>query len=144
MTRKLLVPIDVTESELTQLIITHTQNEAKFNTDEVHFLAVVAYFPYYAGLGGRYNVHIPSINELMEDAKKNLEKCIRNFELPDVKVFIHIDEGSPRDKILELASKISADLIIISSRNDKLTKYLLGSTTSSVVRHAECSVLVVR
>lgn len=144
MTRKLLVPIDVTESDLAHTIITHTQNESRFNTDEIHFLAVVQPFPYYPALGGRHSIHIPSIDELVNDAKKTLEKTVRNFELPDVKTFIHVTSGSPKDKILEMAGKLSADLIIISSRRDKFTKYLLGSTTAAVVRHAECSVLVVR
>lgn len=144
MTRKLLIPIDVTECELAHTIMQHTQNEARFDTDEIHFLSVIEPFPYYPALGGRHTIHIPSIDELINDAKKTLEKTVRNFELPDVKSFIHVTSGSPKDKILEMASKLSADLIIISSRRDKFTKFLLGSTTSAVVRHAECSVLVVR
>lgn len=144
MTRKLLVPIDVTESELAHTIITHTQNESRFDTAEIHFLAVVQPFPYYPALGGRHSIHIPSIDELVNDARKTLEKTVRNFEIPDVKTFIHVTAGSPKDKILEMAGKLSANLIIISSRRDKFTKYLLGSTTAAVVRHAECSVLVVR
>ncbi|CBG87396.1 universal stress protein UspF [Citrobacter rodentium] len=144
MTRKLLIPVDVTESELAHTIITHTQNESRFDTAEIHFLSVVQPFPYYPALGGRHSVHIPSIDELVDDARKTLEKTVRNFELPDVKTFVHVIAGSPKDKILEMAEKLSIDLIIISSRRDKFTKFLLGSTTSAVVRHAECPVLVVR
>lgn len=144
MTRKLLIPIDTTECELAHTIITHTQNESRFDTAEIHFLSVVQPFPYYPALGGRHSIHIPSIDELINDVRKNLEKTVRNFELPDAKIFIHVTSGSPKDKILEMAGKLSADLIIISSRRDKLTTFLLGSTTSAVVRHAECSVLVVR
>lgn len=74
MTRRLLVPIDATEGELAHTIITHTQNESRFDTAEIHFLSVVQPLPYYPALGGRHSIHIPSIDELVDDARKTLEK----------------------------------------------------------------------
>ncbi|WP_202215019.1 universal stress protein, partial [Klebsiella pneumoniae] len=52
--------------------------------------------------------------------------------------------GRPKDKILERAEAISADLIIIGSRRPSISTYLLGSTAAAVVRYAKTSVLVVR
>ena len=49
-----------------------------------------------------------------------------------------------KDKILERAEAISADLIIIGSRRPSISTYLLGSTAAAVVRYAKTSVLVVR
>jgi nucleotide-binding universal stress UspA family protein len=43
-----------------------------------------------------------------------------------------------------MAEKISADLIIMPAHRLKLQDYLLGTNTAKVVRHAQCSVLVVR
>ncbi|WP_179655998.1 universal stress protein, partial [Salmonella enterica] len=37
-----------------------------------------------------------------------------------------------------------ADMVIIASHRPDITTYLLGSNAAAVVRHAECSVLVVR
>ncbi|MGQ7113147.1 universal stress protein, partial [Escherichia sp. TWPC-MK] len=45
---------------------------------------------------------------------------------------------------LEMAKKIPAHMIIIASHRPDITTYLLGSNAAAVVRHAECSVLVVR
>ncbi|MBP8076814.1 MAG: universal stress protein, partial [Escherichia sp.] len=59
-------------------------------------------------------------------------------------VHVHVEEGSPKDRILELAKKIPAHMIIIASHRPDITTYLLGSNAAAVVRHAECSVLVVR
>jgi nucleotide-binding universal stress UspA family protein len=42
------------------------------------------------------------------------------------------------------AEKIGADLIVIGSHKPDVTDYLLGSTAARVVRHANCSVYVVR
>ena len=52
--------------------------------------------------------------------------------------------GHPPLKILEYATEIGADLIIIASHRPGLQDYFLGSTAARVVRHAECAVLVDR
>jgi nucleotide-binding universal stress UspA family protein len=52
--------------------------------------------------------------------------------------------GHPYNTILDEAEKTGADLIIITSHRPGLQDYLLGSTAAKVVRHANCSVLVVR
>ncbi|HIH8554105.1 TPA: universal stress protein, partial [Salmonella enterica] len=66
------------------------------------------------------------------------------FNLPVDRVQAHVAEGSPKDKILEMAKKLPADMVIIASHRPDITTYLLGSNAAAVVRHAECSVLVVR
>ncbi|VAW11482.1 hypothetical protein MNBD_ALPHA09-722 [hydrothermal vent metagenome] len=55
-----------------------------------------------------------------------------------------VRHGSPHHAILEYAEAEDIDLIIIASHNPGLVDYLLGSTAGQVVRHAQCSVLVLR
>ncbi len=62
----------------------------------------------------------------------------------DVKTKIDIRVGHPYQTILEVAKETDAELIIIASHQPGLQDYLLGSTAAKVVRHAGCSVLVVR
>ena len=53
-------------------------------------------------------------------------------------------EGNPGDKILEQAKKDHTDLITIGrTPTDKLSRWLLGSTSEAVLSHAAASVLVV-
>jgi len=52
--------------------------------------------------------------------------------------------GKIYKEILETAKTLSTDLIIIGSTRPDLTDYLLGPNAARVVRHANCSVLVVR
>ena len=52
--------------------------------------------------------------------------------------------GRPHHKILELADKQNVDLIVMASHQPGLADYLLGSVAASVVRHAKCSVHVMR
>ena len=135
MNRTILVPIDISDSELTQRVISHVEEEAKIDDAEVHFLTVIPSLPYYASLGLAYSAELPAMDDLKAEAKSQLEEIIKKFKL---------EEGSPKDRILELAKKIPAHMIIIASHRPDITTYLLGSNAAAVVRHAECSVLVVR
>jgi len=83
------------------------------------------------------------------------EKLVQQFtELLDVFVDKHIPKefeavahlcrGNIYTGILETAQNVEADLIIIGSHRPTMSDFLLGPNAARVVRHAECSVLVVR
>lgn len=71
-----------------------------------------------------------AMNKLAEESGLNAEAEVRN--------------GDPANTILDLSKEIGADLIIIASHKPGWQDYLIGSTAARVVRHAVCSVLVVR
>jgi universal stress protein A len=52
--------------------------------------------------------------------------------------------GRPATEIVEAATELESDLIIISTHGHTGLKAVLGGTTEHVVRHAPCPVLVVR
>ncbi len=52
--------------------------------------------------------------------------------------------GHSYQTILDVAEEKKVDLIIIASHRPGLQDYFLGSTAAKVVRHAKCSVLVIR
>lgn len=53
--------------------------------------------------------------------------------------------GPVGQRLVEVAKEEKADLIVLGSRgHGRLEKLLLGSVSDAVVRHARCSVLVVR
>jgi nucleotide-binding universal stress UspA family protein len=55
-----------------------------------------------------------------------------------------IAEGKIYQEILKAAVAIKADLIVMGSHRPELSDYLLGPNASRVMRHAKCSVMVVR
>ena len=61
-----------------------------------------------------------------------------------IAVDVEVRVGHPYKTILEVADEKSAELIIVASHQPELQDYFLGSTAAKVVRHATCSVLVVR
>lgn len=107
MNRTILVPIDISDSELTQRVISHVEAEAKIDDVKVHFLTVIPSLPYYASLGLAYSAELPAMDDLKAEAKSQLEAIIKKFNLPADRVQAHVAEGSPKDKILEMDKKIT-------------------------------------
>jgi nucleotide-binding universal stress UspA family protein len=53
--------------------------------------------------------------------------------------------GNPAEKILKVAAKHHADLIVMGAKGlAAIDRFLLGSVSTRVVQHADCAVLVVR
>jgi nucleotide-binding universal stress UspA family protein len=60
-------------------------------------------------------------------------------------VFGHLRIGNPAREIVQLASDLSADLIVVGTHGRTgMTKLLLGSVARNVLSHASCPVLVVK
>ncbi len=55
-----------------------------------------------------------------------------------------VANGTIYKEILRVAAESDCDLIVVASQRPELKDYLLGPNAARVVRHATCSVLVVR
>lgn len=62
----------------------------------------------------------------------------------DLRVRSTVGYGSVYEEILRIAEGIKCSLIVMASTRPKHQDYLLGPNAARVVRHAKCSVLVVR
>lgn len=68
-----------------------------------------------------------------------------NDNVPDsVDVHPHILHGTIYDEILRASKKLAVDVIVMGSHRPAFRDYLLGPNAARVVRHAGCSVYVVR
>ena len=83
-----------------------------------------------------------------EKAMAEVDKKLAAFtkkHVPDAIESRHIvATGTIYEEILGSAKKAGADLIVIGSHRPELKDYLIGPNAARVVRHADCSVLVVR
>ena len=96
MNRTILVPIDISDSELTQRVISHVEAEAKIDDAEVHFLTVIPSLPYYASLGLAYSAELPAMDDLKAEAKSQLEEIIKKFKLPTDRVLSMLRKARPK------------------------------------------------
>jgi len=80
-----------------------------------------------------------------ENAMENLGKIVKQIEGKVSKVDVVVEAGDPADEILLVAKKYNSDIILIGYKGyGKEGRFLIGSVTDKVVRHASRSVLVVR
>jgi nucleotide-binding universal stress UspA family protein len=78
---------------------------------------------------------------LKDAAKESVEK-LRNAGLS---VFSVIQEGDPKEVLVEAAKTWNADTIFIGARGmGRVERLVLGSVSSATVVHAPCSVEIVR
>jgi len=62
-----------------------------------------------------------------------------------VSVSFLVWEGEPGPAIVEAAEAEGADLVIVGTRGrNRVERFVLGSVSDHVVRHAPCPVLIVR
>ena len=78
-----------------------------------------------------------------EEALQKVEDLAVSLDTP-VKVHKMMVDGSPAETILKVADEENVDLIVVgASGKHALERFLLGSVSEKVVRHARVPVLVV-
>jgi universal stress protein F len=77
-------------------------------------------------------------------AKSALDAIAANLTLPKERVTTAALCGGVYHELLRDATEWGADLIVVGSHRPVMSDYLLGSNAKTIVRHAQCSVLVVR
>lgn len=83
-----------------------------------------------------------------EEARANVEEQLRSIakrlEERGIHVVTHPVAGAAADAILDAATRLSADLIVVGSKGMSGARRVLGSVPNSVTHHAPCTVTVVR
>ena len=136
MFRTILVPIDLSHAEAGQVMI----NVAKMLGGEdaqIILITVVEDIPGFAV------AVLPSgvIEESRGRAQEALKEIAREA---GVEASVEVRSGQAYRAILDAAEERNADLIVVASHRPGLQDFLLGSTAARVVRHATCTVFVLR
>ncbi|MGB0682304.1 MAG: universal stress protein [Magnetovibrionaceae bacterium] len=141
MFKHILLSVDLSDpASMTKALMAGVEM-ARNGNGKLHVLTVVPEFGF--PLVGQYFPE-DAEKQLIEGAKTALSD-VCNAEIPDDIPVQHIvAQGSIYHRILEMAEKVGADLIVISAHRPELKDYLLGPNAARVVRHANCSVLVIR
>lgn len=109
-------------------------------------LHVIPVFFTVEDLPAQFLVGLPQLKiALFRKTKTRLEECATRNAKDAVAVDLRVAMGDAWWEICQAAEREAADLIIMGSRgNTGVTDLALGSVAERVVRHAPCSVLVVR
>jgi universal stress protein F len=77
-------------------------------------------------------------------AQAALAAVAAEVALPKDRLSQAVVSGGVYHELLREATDWRADLIVVGSHRPVMSDYLLGSNAKTIVRHAQCSVLVVR
>ena len=146
----LLVGVDFSESADRALQEAFAQASQRANA-EVHVLTALPV----AGDEARYAVYTaldeaPYLDTTIQRLRTHVELQLEKFRLahPDAqlgfRIVSHAQIATAAQCIVQLASDLGADLIVIGTHNPKgIERLLLGSVAESTVRNARCPVLVI-
>lgn len=138
-----LCALDVSEPEHEAKVLHRAAQLADLDGARLDVITVVPSFGY--SVVSTYfseDFHEKAVKEAHDALVAFCEKTIgkeRNDEIRHVVV-----TGKVYEEVLRVAGKDGASLIVIGSHRPELRDYLLGPNAARVVRHAECSVFVVR
>lgn len=79
-----------------------------------------------------------------EDALNKLKEIALEYELPNERLSFKIRNGSVHQEILDESKKIDSDAIVMMATKPGLSSYFISTTAERVIRHAKCSVFVIR
>lgn len=136
MPKTIIVPVALAQIEKAQSML-EVARQLGGEDGEIVLVTVIEDIPGYIA------AELPAglIENAADEARGELRALARNsgMELP-----VEVRKGNPATAILAVASERNADVIVIASHRPGLQDYFLGSTAARVVRHAKCSVHVIR
>jgi nucleotide-binding universal stress UspA family protein len=141
MYRNILLPVDLSDKHSWRKALpTAIALSATFQA-ELHVMTVVPEF----GLPMVGQFFPPDYEAKMhQHVAAQLEDFVAQQVPEDVAVKRIVAAGKIYQQILRVAKEIEAELIVMGSHHPELSDYLLGPNAARVMRHADCSVMVVR
>tara|TARA_R110000822_G_scaffold10717_3_gene40312 strand:+ start:498 stop:923 length:426 start_codon:yes stop_codon:yes gene_type:complete len=140
MFNQILIPIDLAHQEQ----LTRLMEAARLLIDGAGSITLLYVDPTLAHKAGSPQLEGSYYDDHEREAHAQLQRLSRSLQLEGVTLNVTTREGVVHDRILEHASEISADAILMMARRPGFSSYFIGSSAERVVRHADCSVFVIR
>lgn len=140
MFKTILVPIDLSDLDIAGPAVDAAVRMAEWSGAALRLVNVQQMLP------ATYMDYVPADFDAQQRqwAEKELAALAAKIQLPRERVSAVVRVGGIYPEILAEADEWGAELIVIGSHRPAMSTYLLGSNAKTVVRHAKCSVLVVR
>jgi nucleotide-binding universal stress UspA family protein len=141
MYRNVLVPIDLSDKHSWRKALPTAISLCGTFEARLHLLAVVP------------DLGLPVVGQALPEGyeaklRQQVVKQLRDLAAqqvpPEIESRRLVAVGRIYQEILKAADAIKADLIVMAAHRPELADFLLGPNAAKVVRHAKCSVMVVR
>ncbi|WP_434669180.1 universal stress protein [Klebsiella sp. B345] len=142
MYKRILLPVDVFEMDLSDKAVRHAEFLAQ-SEGEITLLNVLPNSSRSILRG--FSADIKKFEAFMEEeSQKKMKSLTRLFSIPTSRIHSRVVFGNVRDEIVAIGNVDEFDVIVVGSRTPGLSTHLLGSNAESILRYARIPVLVVR
>ncbi len=149
MAQKILVPLDLNDAETSKKVLSSALDQASLQESKITAMTIVP--DMMTGIDYRYAIRGEmggsedyDLKKIVQNALDHLNQFIADNVPKGTDAETIARHGTIYEQILDVAEEIDADQIVIGAHRPQLADYLLGPNTARVVRHAKCSVTVVR
>ena len=139
MFNKIVVPVDPGELEFAKKAVEAAAGLVNPG-GEIRLVSVMV------PMGGYVSEFLPADFEtnLERETEERMKEIVGAVKHDGVTTSTSLRMGSVYHEVLDEAKEMAADLIVIFSHHPAMSTYLIGSNATKIVRHAQCSVMVLR
>jgi universal stress protein F len=136
----ILVPVDLADLDIARPALDRAIALAGMTGASLHLVYVRSILPV------TFMEYVPPSfdEEQQTDSEKKINALAAGLSMPRARITTAVRMGAVYNEVLAEAEETKTDLIVVGSHHPAMATYLLGSNASTIVRHAPCSVLVVR
>jgi nucleotide-binding universal stress UspA family protein len=140
MFKKILVPVDPAETGFAESALATASKFARDYGAKIHLMAVCPEVQSFVAS------QLPEgwQKREIEETGVILDKIATGLDVPAGTVDQTVRMGSVYHEIIEEAERAGCDLVLMTSHKPGLSTYFIGSNAAHIVRHAPCSVMVLR
>ncbi|ASV55347.1 Universal stress protein G [Lelliottia jeotgali] len=143
MYKKILMPVDVFEMNLSDKAVRHAEFLAKADNATITLLNILPISS--RSLLRGFNSDIKKFEAYMvTESEKKMNELKRLFDIAPENIHTEVRFGNVRDEIISMSNKEDYEVIVIGSKTPGMSSHLLGSNAELVIRYAKIPVLVVR
>jgi nucleotide-binding universal stress UspA family protein len=129
----ILVPLDIAVPEICESILSRAIFHLKHGNGQLTLLSIVS-----------ANADDDTLDEMRGKLMEFVETHPSDYES---RIQLRVEKGLPSDQVLELATSIKADCILMGSHRGgtgQLGRSTLGSTAAKIATQATCDVCIVK
>ena len=140
MYKRIILAVDLAETPAAPKGLEQALELAKFGGGSLRLVNVQPVVP------ATFMEYVPADFDMeqAQRAQEALDAIIASIDLPPERKSATARAGGIYHELLQEAADWDADLVVVGSHRPVMSDYLLGSNAKTIVRHAQCSVLVVR
>ena len=140
MFHRIILAVDLAESVPSPKGLSQALELAQASDGELRLVNVQPLLP------ATFKEYVPADFDEEQEARARdaLDAIAAKIDLPKERLSQAVVSGGVYHELLREATEWRADLIVVGSHRPVMSDYLLGSNAKTIVRHAQCSVLVIR